>query len=42
MPTLSEDDFAACGIDPQARPETLSVSDFVNLSNHSRHLAVEV
>ena len=40
LPTLSEDDFAACGIDPQARPETLNVSDFVALSNHSRQLAV--
>ncbi|SNT69745.1 16S rRNA (adenine(1518)-N(6)/adenine(1519)-N(6))-dimethyltransferase RsmA [Psychrobacter sp. LV10R520-6] len=41
LSTLSEDDFAACNIDPQARPETLSVSDFVNLSNHARHLEVE-
>ena len=40
LPTLSEDDFAACGIDPQARPETLSVTDFVNLSNHSQQLDV--
>ena len=36
LPTLSEDDFAACGIDPQARPETLSVSDFVALSNQAK------
>jgi len=36
LPTLSEDDFAACAIDPQARPETLSVKDFVNLSNQAR------
>jgi len=35
LPTLSEDDFAACAINPQARPETLSVSDFVTLSNRS-------
>ncbi|MGP4787571.1 16S rRNA (adenine(1518)-N(6)/adenine(1519)-N(6))-dimethyltransferase RsmA [Psychrobacter sp. 1Y11] len=35
LPTLSADDFAACEIDPQARPETLSVSDFVTLSNRS-------
>lgn len=40
LPTLSEADFAACAIDPQARPETLSVQDFVALSNHSRHLLV--
>jgi 16S rRNA (adenine1518-N6/adenine1519-N6)-dimethyltransferase len=36
LPTLSEDDFAACNIDPQARPETLSVSDFVALSNQAK------
>ena len=36
LPTLHEDDFAACAIDPQARPETLSVSDFVTLSNHAK------
>ncbi len=41
LPTLKEDDFAACGIDPQARPETLSVSGFVALSNHARHLEIE-
>lgn len=40
LPTLSEDDFAACAIDPQARPETLSVSDFVTLSNRSKAIAV--
>ncbi|MGP5406943.1 16S rRNA (adenine(1518)-N(6)/adenine(1519)-N(6))-dimethyltransferase RsmA [uncultured Psychrobacter sp.] len=40
LPTLNEDDFVACAIDPQARPETLSVQDFVALSNHSRHLLV--
>ena len=40
LPTLSEEDFDACAIDPRARPETLSVKDFVNLSNHSRHLAI--
>ena len=39
LPTLSEDDFAACGIDPQARPETLTVSDFVALSNQAKSLA---
>ena len=38
LPTLSEDDFAACSIDPQARPETLSVSDFVALSNQAKRL----
>jgi 16S rRNA (adenine1518-N6/adenine1519-N6)-dimethyltransferase len=40
LPTLNEDDFAACAIDPQARPETLSVSDFVTLSNRSGTLMV--
>nr|WP_317198837.1 16S rRNA (adenine(1518)-N(6)/adenine(1519)-N(6))-dimethyltransferase RsmA [uncultured Psychrobacter sp.] len=40
LPTLSEDDFAQCGIDPQARPETLSVSDFVNLSNQAQRSEV--
>ena len=40
LPTLNEDDFAACAIDPQARPETLSVSDFVTLSNRSSTLMV--
>lgn len=39
LPTLHEDDFAACAIDPQARPETLSVSDFVTLSNHAKKQA---
>lgn len=38
LPTLNEDDFAACAIDPQARPETLSVKDFVALSNHAKQL----
>lgn len=33
MPTLSDDDIATIGIDGNARPETLSVTDFVNLSN---------
>ncbi|MES1964537.1 16S rRNA (adenine(1518)-N(6)/adenine(1519)-N(6))-dimethyltransferase RsmA [Psychrobacter sp. AH5] len=41
LPTLSEDDFAACAIDPQARPETLSVSDFVTLSNRAKTLTAE-
>ncbi|WP_025646606.1 MULTISPECIES: 16S rRNA (adenine(1518)-N(6)/adenine(1519)-N(6))-dimethyltransferase RsmA [unclassified Psychrobacter] len=40
LPTLNENDFAACAIDPQARPETLSVSDFVTLSNRSGTLMV--
>ncbi|WP_367109508.1 16S rRNA (adenine(1518)-N(6)/adenine(1519)-N(6))-dimethyltransferase RsmA [uncultured Psychrobacter sp.] len=40
LPTLSEDDFAVCNIDPQARPETLSVSDFVALSNQAKRLEV--
>ena len=38
LPTLSEDDFAACGIDPQARPETLSVRDFVALTNEAKQV----
>ena len=38
LPTLSEDDFAACSIDPQARPETLSVSDFVALTNQAKQI----
>lgn len=33
LPTLSETDFAAIGIDPQARPETLGVAEFVALTN---------
>ena len=33
LPTLSDDDFAATDIDPQARPEVLSVAQFVALSN---------
>jgi len=40
LPTLSEEDFAACSIDPQARPEVLSVKDFVNLSNQARKVEV--
>jgi 16S rRNA (adenine1518-N6/adenine1519-N6)-dimethyltransferase len=40
LPTLTEEDFAACNIDPQARPETLSVKDFATLSNRARHLEV--
>ncbi len=40
LPTLSEEDFTACEIDPQARPETLTVSDFVTLSNRSKKLMV--
>lgn len=35
LPSLDDSDFAAIGIDPKARPETLSVADFVALSNHS-------
>ena len=31
---LSPEDFAALAIDPQARAENLSVSDFVRVSNH--------
>lgn len=34
LPTVSDDDFAAAGIDPQARPEILDVAQFVALSNH--------
>lgn len=34
LPTLSDDDFAAVDIDPQARPETIDVTQFVALSNH--------
>jgi 16S rRNA (adenine1518-N6/adenine1519-N6)-dimethyltransferase len=33
LPTLIEADFAATDIDPQARPEVLSVAQFVALSN---------
>ncbi len=40
LPTLSEEDFLACHIDPQARPETLSVSDFVALSNYAKTIDV--
>ncbi|WP_201536492.1 16S rRNA (adenine(1518)-N(6)/adenine(1519)-N(6))-dimethyltransferase RsmA [Psychrobacter ciconiae] len=38
LPTLSDSDFEACQINPQARPETLAVHDFVNLSNHIQSL----
>ena len=31
---LSPSDFAALGIDPQARAQTLSVDDFVRIANH--------
>lgn len=41
LPTLSDSDFAECQIDPQARPETLSVRDFVTLSNHIQSQKVE-
>lgn len=41
LPTLSEDDFSACRIDPQARPETLSVRDFVALSNQAKHVQAQ-
>lgn len=33
LPTLEDGDFEAVGISPQARPETLSVADFVRLSD---------
>lgn len=33
LPKLSDDDFLMANIDPQARPETLSVADFVRLSD---------
>ncbi len=33
LPVLTDDDFAQLAINPQARPETLSVADFVKLSN---------
>lgn len=33
LPTLSEDDFCDVGINPQARPETLTVADFVRLAD---------
>ena len=33
LPSLDEQDFAQAGIDPQARPETLSVEQFVRLSD---------
>ena len=34
LPTLTDDDFAVADIDPQARPETIDVTQFVALSNH--------
>ncbi|MFC0820792.1 16S rRNA (adenine(1518)-N(6)/adenine(1519)-N(6))-dimethyltransferase RsmA [Moraxella marmotae] len=33
LPTLDESDFDQAGINPQARPETLSVADFVKLAD---------
>lgn len=33
LPTLSDEDFEKLNISPQARPEVLSVQDFVRLSN---------
>ena len=33
LPTLSENDFYDIGINPQARPETLTVADFVRLAD---------
>ncbi|WFF37772.1 16S rRNA (adenine(1518)-N(6)/adenine(1519)-N(6))-dimethyltransferase RsmA [Moraxella nasibovis] len=33
LPSLDDDDFAKAHINPQARPETLSVADFVRLSD---------
>lgn len=33
LPNLDEKDFVSIGINPQARPESLSVSDFVRLSD---------
>ena len=33
-PVLSADDFAALGIDPRARAQTLSVDDFVRIANY--------
>lgn len=33
LPSLDDDDFAKADINPQARPETLSVADFVRLSD---------
>lgn len=35
LPALSDADFEQLQIQPQARPETLSVADFVALSNHT-------
>lgn len=39
LPTISEQDLMNAGLDPMARPETLSVRDFVNLSNVITHLS---
>lgn len=33
LPVLSDDDFACVNINPQARPENLTVADFVRLAN---------
>lgn len=33
LPTLDDEDFTKVGINPQARPETLSVADFVRLAD---------
>lgn len=33
LPTLDENDFTSIGISPQARPESLSVADFVRLAD---------
>ncbi|MCL1623347.1 16S rRNA (adenine(1518)-N(6)/adenine(1519)-N(6))-dimethyltransferase RsmA [Moraxella sp. Tifton1] len=33
LPKLNDEDFVEAGINPQARPETLSVADFVRLSD---------
>ncbi len=33
LPTLSDGDFATLSINPQARPETLGVAEFIKLSN---------
>lgn len=35
LPAFGDDDFLAVGIDGQARPETLTVVDFVRLSDHA-------
>lgn len=33
LPAITEATLTACGLDPMARPETLSVADFVTLTN---------